>query len=81
MARKSVRNFVEGKLFEWVMLLVICLNTIDLAMNGSLTDPDQIKLLETINEDVVYVFVSEMILKIFSYGVDGNSLKKLVLFN
>ena len=73
MARKSVRNFVEGKLFEWVMLLVICLNTIVLAMNGSLTDPDQIKLMEVINEDVVYVFISEMILKIFGYGLDGNS--------
>ena len=73
MAKKSVRKFVEGKLFEWVMLLVIFLNTIVLAMNGSLTDPDQIKLMEIINEDVVYVFISEMILKIFGYGLDGTS--------
>lgn len=71
MCRNYMRNLSETKLFEYVILLIVLLNTTILSMNGYLTDPDQLDLLESINKAIVYCFIGEMAFKLIAYGIFG----------
>jgi len=60
------------------MLAVVILNTIVLSTDGYFQDPEQIKLMETINTYMVYIFAVEMSLKIMGYGFYGISIISII---
>ena len=72
MLKKIIRDTTEGKLFEYTIFLVVILNTVCLSMIGYLTQDKQINILESINLYVTYVFITELLFKIFGFGFIGN---------
>lgn len=79
--RKYLIIFIESKFFENFFLLAVILNTVDLSLYGLLTKPEQVKVLDSINSNLTYVFIVEMAIKIMGYGIIGYILSPLNLFD
>lgn len=66
-----VDNVVEHPLFEFMIFLIISANTVILLMDRYPQQSEEQDLLEDINKVFYYVFVGELILKVFAYGFIG----------
>lgn len=70
MLRSTIRKIIETEKFEWIMLVVICISTVQLAVDNPLDNPDSgfKTALATMDYIISLIFTMEAILKIISTG-------------
>ena len=68
--RKLCYNIVNVRGFDWIILVFICISTINLAIESPLDPPKSAKVLtlEYIDLAMTIIFVVEALLKIIAYG-------------
>jgi len=69
--RQFVMNFVAHRYFEYLMVVIILLSTVQLAADNPLSNPDSALLitLAIIDKILTVIFSLEMIMKIIAFGV------------
>lgn len=68
--RKFCNSIVSFWLFDWIILVFICISTINLAIESPLDDPKSTKVitLEYIDYVMTAIFIFEAVLKIIAFG-------------
>ena len=68
--RKFCNGVVTCWLFDWIILVFICISTINLAIESPLDDPKSPKvvILEYIDYVMTAIFIFEAVLKIIAFG-------------
>ncbi len=67
--REKVRNFVDGKWFTSLVFILIALNTISLGIETFKLSDIANQALSTFNTVCIIVFVLEIVLKLYAYGL------------
>lgn len=68
--RQFSRRFVKHKFFEWTMLSIIIISTVQLAIDNPLDDPNSVMSLFLVYLDLALtgIFVIEAMMKIVAFG-------------
>ncbi len=68
--RRFIATIEKGKPFNNIILLLICISTINLAVETPLDRPGatKLKVLQYIDYFMTFMFTSEMLIKWFTYG-------------
>ncbi len=77
--KKRVSSFVNSVFFDQFIILVVILNTISLGTKG--LDPFYEQWTELANEWFTYIFIIEMILKLYVMGVREYTRDTMCLFD
>jgi hypothetical protein len=69
--RQFVMNFVRHRYFEYSMVVIILISTVQLAADNPLSDPESAFLitLAIVDKVLTVIFSLEMIMKIITFGV------------
>jgi len=66
-----LKKIIENSYFENLIMISVFLNTFILAMDGTLTDNQSIKVMEVMNYTFTMLFTVEMGLKLLAYGINN----------
>ena len=67
--REKIKSFVDGKAFTSLVFILIALNTITLGIETFKLSDSATQILSTFNTVCIVVFVLEIVLKLYAYGL------------
>ena len=69
--RQTLIKIVESEIFEWVMIVIIFANTVELALDNPLNDPNSrlVQVITTLDYIFSAIFILEAIGKILAFGL------------
>lgn len=79
--QKHLGKFVDGKIFDNLMIISVIINTVILAMDGLFTDQTTITLFQLFNLSFTIIFAIEMGTKIVAYGPKGYLADRMNIFD
>lgn len=73
-------DFITNKQVEGFLLLLVFLNTLILSLDG-LLDDNYTPYIQTTNDVFTILFIVEMIIKLYGFGVKGYCRNKINVFD
>jgi len=79
--RSLIYKMTINYYFDYFILLCVCANTIVMALEGMVLNPDGILIMENISTIFTFLFLAEAILKLISLGITNYVRDKINIFD